>query len=406
MSGLIRKSTKYGKDYYTVSGDYSDPKDLEKLNSYLEKEQLSFFDAMRLLAGNTFLRFCKASREENKKVILIEDGGYVSPFINDYILSKKSLNEVLEIFQIGPEKENPDFGEWIQGSLLGTVEHTRNGYDRLVSVQEKYSKLFFPAYSIAISENKVKEESKEVAHSILSAIESILHGQGMVLSQRKFIVLGSEGNIGRYLSEYLFSGRMHEKNRDLLKVDIKYTSGKDHCYYALDDIESELFLGRDLFIGVIGASILTERHIENLILNGNKTKLIFASGSTKTVEFSDLSEWLNKLAFSESPKIAGIPVSIEFERIQDPQSGIDQGGKIILSFEKNGLLTEKILYLLSDLSPINFLFYGVPTETMDTIISQLTSVSLGMVDQFRKSSLPVPALYAVDSHIDKWGHRI
>ncbi|HNW30106.1 MAG TPA: hypothetical protein PKN50_16620 [Spirochaetota bacterium] len=36
-----------------------------------------------------------------------------------------------------------------------------------------------------------------------------------------------------------------------------------------------------------------------------------------------------------------------------------------------------------DLSPINFLYYGVPAESMDSIISQLTKLSLGIVGRYR-----------------------
>ncbi len=63
-------------------------------------------------------------------------------------------------------------------------------------------------------------------------------------------------------------------------------------------------------------------------------------------------------------------------------------------------------YLISDGSPVNFLFFGVPTESMDPIISQLASVSLGMVDLFQKQSLYPPDLYAVDRQIDIWGKKL
>ena len=58
------------------------------------------------------------------------------------------------------------------------------------------------------------------------------------------------------------------------------------------------------------------------------------------------------------------------------------------------------------MSPINFLFYGVPTETMDLIISQLTSVSLGLLNQYKSGELPEPGLYAVDHQIDEWGAKL
>jgi hypothetical protein len=71
-----------------------------------------------------------------------------------------------------------------------------------------------------------------------------------------------------------------------------------------------------------------------------------------------------------------------------------------------GIKSKEISILLSDLSPINFLYYGAPTEIMDSIISDLLTVSLGMVEQAKTNSLPLPALYAVDHEIDRWGKKI
>ena len=108
----------------------------------------------------------------------------------------------------------------------------------------------------------------------------------------------------------------------------------------------------------------------------------------------------------DSPQIAGVPVRIFYDKILDPQTNTIQGTKVLLYFNSNGLEIEKTLYLLGDLSPINFLFYGVPTETMDLIISQLTSVSLGLLNQYKSGELPEPGLYAVDHQIDEWGAKL
>jgi hypothetical protein len=163
---------------------------------------------------------------------------------------------------------------------------------------------------------------------------------------------------------------------------------------------------RDLILGVIGNSILKKEHFEDLILNGTKSKVLISSGSTKTAEYTDLIQWINDLSFSDEKKIGGFPAKLEFDRILDPQSGIDQGGKVTFCVNKNGQEIEKTFFLLSDLSPINFLFYGVPTEGMDAIIGQLASATLGMADQSKKGKLLEPGLYAVDHQIDSWGNPL
>jgi hypothetical protein len=81
---------------------------------------------------------------------------------------------------------------------------------------------------------------------------------------------------------------------------------------------------------------------------------------------------------------------------------MDLGAKIVFKIPDMNL--EKEIYLISDGSPVNFLFFGVPTESMDPIISQLASVSLGMVNQYKNKKLPQPELYAVDHQIDVWGN--
>jgi hypothetical protein len=44
--------------------------------------------------------------------------------------------------------------------------------------------------------------------------------------------------------------------------------------------------------------------------------------------------------------------------------------------------------------PVNFLFYGCPTEIIDVVLAQLVSAALALLRQ--ASSLSQPRLYAVD----------
>jgi hypothetical protein len=403
-TGLIKSTTEEKKDYFTLSRAYSDISNYKELSDYLEDKKLSFYDAMKFLSSYFFLLFCEKARKENKKVLLIEDGGYISPYFQELALNKINAIDVFQTHFLQTDFIG-NIGEYLNSILIGSVEHTRNGYDRLLKVKQSQNSLFLPTYSIAISKNKVVEESQEVAHSILSAIESILHGQGMVLSRRKTILLGSAGNIGTFLALYLKNGRLHPTNQELIHIDLKYTNKEDLYYQKIEEVPLDLFLSAELFIGVIGESILKKEYIEKLLLRGTKKKLLFASGSTKTVEFSDLVTSINHLSMAREPKVGDYPVTLQFERIKDPQSNIDQGGIVKFSIQKESEKIEKIFYLLSDLTPVNFLFYGVPTETMDIIIRQLTTVGLGMVDQFKKNQLPPPGLYAVDKEIDEWGNK-
>ena len=84
-------------------------------------------------------------------------------------------------------------------------------------------------------------------------------------------------------------------------------------------------------IGVIGRSILKEKHLEAMILQGRQKMMYFISGSTKTVEFADLEVYLQSLRDEANPQIGGIPVKVDFSALRDLQTGILQGYRVNLS---------------------------------------------------------------------------
>ena len=404
MAGLEKKTSGKMTDYWTIADYFSDTSDLSRMNQKLEDRKLPYFEAMKLASGHLFFKCCLEAEVQKKKILLIEDGGYIAPLLNELAISEENTTTVLKKFHVPfSRKHEMPFHQWLKNILIGTVEHTKNGYDRLNAVITKKNHLLFPAYSIAISNLKIEEESQEVAHSILSAIESILHENGQVLSRRNIIVLGAEGNIGKSLCRLLKEGRLHKENQTLTQVDIQYKEFSAGCYSSVENVPDHELLCKDLFIGVVGKSILEPSQIEKLIIYGERANLFFASGSTKTAEFEALSSWLQAISRMDTPHIDGTPVRIDYERIYDPQSGFDQGRKVIIHFQQGDRTHTKALFLLADLSPINFLYYGVPTEIMDSVLSQLLKVSLGMLRKFTTGTLPSPGLYAVDHQIDDWG---
>ena len=405
-AGLSRKISLVNKNYFTLSDYFSESTSLSQIKTVLEKRQLDFFPAMQVLAGHMFLTFCLQKEKENTRVLLIEDGGYLAPIFNEMAMADKSIEQVFNHFYVQEPPPPGKFSDWLSKILVGTVEHTRNGFDRLLTVQEKYSTLHFPAFSIAVSRSKQQEESQEVAHSILSAVESILHGKGRVLSQRKVVLLGSRGNIGRFLQHYLESGRLHHNALPLIAVDKKCRPQEDNGTCSLEDVPLKDLYRADLFLGVTGVSLVKKELLERLIVHSEKQELFFASGSTKTEEFTDLLDWVSSLFQMDKPIIRGQRILIEYNRIVDRQSGIDQGGKVTFQFPDGNAEAAKTLYILNDGTPINFLYYGVPTETMDIVLNQLLTVSLGLVQGARQKK-PLPSvLHAVDHNIDEWGKPI
>ena len=272
---------------------------------------MGFFEAMKFAAGHLFLKNALKSKKDKKPILIVEDGGYLAPQINRICLEKRTLKEVLELFglidnetlmsktdtrdhenqqRFSSEKkrvsvydagiEMPDQNElsqpidqWLSDILIGSVEHTRNGYDNVLEVQEDFGMLAFPACSIAISDLKRTMEAKECAISILHAIESILQASGYTLSNRRALVLGSRGAIGGNLMEIL-SSRAGQKN--VAGVDIvvenKKSTGNWLEAKKLEEIPKDFLYDTDLFVGVVGRSILKKDLIEDLILNSKREK--------------------------------------------------------------------------------------------------------------------------------------
>jgi len=405
MASLERKKTGRHIDYYSVSQAFSDTRGLETLHELMERETPDYFSAMRLLAGHLLLKFCLESERAGKRVLVIEDGGYLAPFLNGYIAEEKTLPEVLARYHVDSNAHDEPFAQWARRVIIGSVEHTRNGYNRLMEVQQKFP-ISIPAYTIAVSEKKTREESREVARSILGAVESALYGQGITLSRRRIVIMGAAGNIGANLCHFLSARADASRNGNISRIDIAFNEGKPNHFRSLDELPDELLLSSDLFLGVIGDSILKKEIIERLLIEGKSDILVFASGSTKTVEFADLIRYLNELYTAERREVGGRPADYTAERIIDPQSGMDLGEKLTVRISLDGSWRTKVLYLLGDLSPVNFLYYGVPTEAMDEIISQLTRLSLGVADLHRRGMLPKTGLYAVDREVDEWGNPL
>jgi hypothetical protein len=405
MASLDRNRSKKNVVYYSLSHQFSDTGPLADVQSMLEEKKLDYFEAMKLLAGHMFIKFCIESYRLKRKVLLIEDGGYIAPFLNKLVHEDRTLDQVCAMFGVRRAGRDMPFRKWLTGILVGTVEHTRNGYDRLIQFEKKYGSCV-PSFSIAVSNKKVSEESKEVARSILNAIESILYGRGLTLSGRKTMVLGAGGNIGRFLCEKYPRDKTRILEKNLLRIDLCYDCSVNDEFRGIDDVPLPVFLETDLFIGLVGKSVVTGKHLETLLLKGKNRNIFFASGSTKTLEFTDVIEYINSLSNAARPKVGGHPAEVQFDRINDPQTGLDQGGMVTIDISMGRKAVRRTLFLLGDLAPINFLYYGVPAESMDAIISQLTRLSLGIVGRHRKKTLPGSGIYAVDREIDEWARPL
>ncbi len=395
---------------YRLSNQYSPVAHLEELGKALEEGERDFFEAMRLVAGHLFFREAMEARDRRAPLLLIEDGGYLAPEINRLCMEGRTLVEALGHFHArglasllrAGEEEMP-LREWLEPVFVGSVEHTRNGYDYLAEVQEEFGGLAFPATSIAISDLKRGEEALGTSTSIVHAVETILHGAGKMLCYRNVMVLGSRGAIGtnlvREFGNRLTDGRV--AGVDLVcpgpTTEAGFPEGR-----TLQDLPEEVLLDTDLFVGVTGQSVLTREFLEWLVLNGRKREVYFASGSTKTVEFATLIRWLNEIRAGRISTLGGRPVTLEVHDVRDPQTGIIQGTRYRLtpsSVRDQEPSAVKELLLLTGGMPVNFLFYGVPSEMFDRVLEQLVRLTCWLTRAYREGEPVQRRLLALDREI-------
>lgn len=388
---------------YGVSRQFGPLVDLEGLDGDLVEGKRGFLETMRLAAGHVFLAEIQSAHSTGGQVLLVEDGGYLAPLVNRFCLEGRTVREVFSHFRReAPVKDGEmPFAAWLDGVFPGSIEHTRNGYDYNLEVLNAFGRLQFPVASIAVSSLKRGPEARECAASILNAVETILHRLGMLLSRRTPLVLGSRGAIGGYLMETLGhridSGRLY--GVDIAVADSGQEDGKPREAATLEALGPNTLRDIDLFIGVVGGSVLREGHIKDILTGSLQKELFFASGSTKTVEFSDLEKCLQGLQDTDDPRIGGAPVRIGKEVLRDLQTGALQGYRVTLSFP-DAPGKNKTLYLLGELMPINFLYYGIPREVVDRVMAQLFTLSCGLVKRQGSAKRLKPTLLAVDREID------
>lgn len=394
---------------YVMSNQYSPSGELKRLDEHFLAARPDFMKAMQTAAAHLFFMELLAAKANNQKLLLIEDGGYLAPLINTLCLDSKTVGQAMTALGIIPLPTFADtleqaallpLKQFIANTYCGSVEHTRNGFDMLEEICLTRDGLAFPALTIAISKLKNTEEARECATSILNAFETILHSRGLLTSSRNVLVLGCRGNIGRNLMRQT-AHRMHSGK--LCGVDLAASDSAAREFAAIDAVPEADFLNIDTVIGVTGRSILKQGQLEKLALRGTKRDLFFVSGSTKTAEFEDLARWLNALQLSPAPEIAGTPVHVSVAQLKDPQTGVVQGNRVRLLFGHTPAcgLPYKDLYLLGDLMPLNFLYYGVPTELMDLVFTQLMRLILGFTDKVARGE-PLPCrVLAVDREIDE-----
>lgn len=384
---------------FMLSEDYAAAEGHAPLAEALRQTPHGFFEAMRRVSLHLFFRMATEALAAGERLVVIEDGGYLAPVLHRWCGEGLTVGGAAAAVGF-PEDSLPagaaprSFRDWIQSVLVGSVEHTRNGYEALKEVERDCGGLAFPSLSIAISDFKVNAESRDVAYSCLNAIENIMNGMGFVLADRVALVLGAQGAIGRKTMRIL-EARLGAEH--LHGVDIVSPAEPPAWTFAPDlaSLPEKALARVDVIFGVVGQSICGPDWIERLLAVTEKSHLFFASGSTKTMEFAQLSAWLSALATQPAPTLGGQPLTVALSELYDPKTGARQGRSARLAFGEKTVT----LHLLADLMPVNFLYYGVPSETMNHVMNELLRLSSLLARRHREDNPFPPALLALDHEI-------
>lgn len=401
---------------------------------------LPFLDAQRSLCAYNFLRAIAQGHNENKTVFVWEDGGYLNPIIDTAIEDGLTVAEFREKYYLPADEVtdsylDKDFASALKDVFIGSVELTRNGYDNSAAISEKRdmnTKLF----SIAASYEKIMLEGDSITLSCIDALSQVLYSTGCGLRDRTVLVVGARGNLGRLSVNHL-ANMLGKPKEQLWGCDLKVNWPRpepgtipDWIEWASSDkpldnvagevvsyqeLSEEVRYGFDVILGWTGGpktvyengkelhyQTISGQDVADWLTKGKKkSNLYLVSGSTKTVEFSDVLKWLEAVISTPEEKrsINGITIDeLIVEAIPDrlsiaavmqmwpdgagePPKTIERnfGTQFTFKFEQNGVKVTKTLYLVNNTMPVNFMFYGTPTEIMDMTYSQVTSCAAALV---------------------------
>ena len=354
---------------------------------------------MRAAAVVPFLRQLARAEKRSQRCLIIEDGGYLAPPLMDAMARGLTVGQFARDLGHHVADERP-IAAVAKQRTIAAVEHTRNGFDRLERVRREHGHLPLPTYSIAISRLKRSIESREVAASVLSAIESVLNAAGRVLSRRRCLVLGSRGAIGGELCRHLRT-RLDRPEQTLTGVDLKVDGSTEALgiteAHRLEALPETRWLDTDLVIGVTGESVLRGGDIETWLRDSDHDTLALVSGSTKKVEFAAVMRWFDDLVRQDDPRIGAVRVSLHAHEMLDPRTARAYGHRWVFDFD--GKRPTKTIMTFANLTPVNFLFYGVATEIIDEVLAQLLSLSLSAAGDALDPEM-VGKLLAVDRDVD------
>jgi adenosylhomocysteinase len=264
-------------------------------------------------------RVVAASRSDGRKIIIVEDGGYIVPLIHQKFLGD------LDLFQ-------------------GAVEQTTKGINADIAA----GPLKIPLLSVASARVKQEKESPEIALTVWDNVRRLLAWSHHDLRKPKVLIVGY-GSIGKHLASHL----RRVAPDSIIKIfdgdANKRKAAADDGFIVDDNIRNLIEREHGLF--VIGATGATSIREEEILALENDSVLISASSDQNEIG-------RNALGYTSMNR--------KGEPLTHPMTGEKVGDVYKITENRNEIT------LLAEGYPINFW----NTESMPIKVSQVAMVPL------------------------------
>lgn len=307
-----------------------------------------FLEATLLLIEEAFRRELVPLLRLEKKLLIIEDGGYH--------------------FEATPRLDRIFPG--VEDRIIGVVEQTTSGTRK--SMGNRGYRYAYPCASVARSDIKMNVESIFIGQRIVEELGLMLYAADAFYSFHSVLLVGY-GIVGRSCRIAL-EGRFcqieaYDTDPRVLKV------AQDDGLRAYSAADPEMFCRDTIVIGCVGKPSFSEE-IFRAFLEGKGGSLYLASGSSRDVEFSYFLRYLSGKE-AEIPGLSLLECSeSEFYR----RCRFSYGG------------AEKTVYLMAEGKPVNFYREGVISLTyrvIDLVFTEMLELALYLC---RNRNIP-PQLY-------------
>jgi len=281
------------------------------------------------------LSHCK-SNSLRGKVLVIEDGGYIMPFIH----SEYSMNN---------------------NFCIGAVEQTTKGIKKDEKIEKDFKKnsmsLYFPVLNVAKSKFKDVYESPLVGRSVSFCIQNLLNEHH--LSGKIALVIGY-GSVGKEIAKALHDIGMVVKIYDSEPTQI---AAAKNAGYIVSEAPYSLVSGAKLIIGTTGSTEKPSISRDILKHMDNGTIIVSASSDRKEIDIEKL-RTMSDYSYYEH--------------------------RLGTYFVRNKDIGQDKFLLLADGWPINFYFEsGIPTTSIDPVLAQLLIGAVHVATHYNELELKI-----------------